>query len=39
MDNKESEPQIAFEDLPSVIKSPDEEERLILDIDGFEGPL
>lgn len=39
MNYKETEQQSAFDDLPSVIKSPDEEESLILDIDGFEGPL
>ncbi len=39
MINNETEQQSEFEDLPSVIDSPDEEENLILDIDGFEGPL
>ena len=36
MNNKETEQQSAFE---MVTASPDDEERLILDIDGFEGPL
>lgn len=39
MNNKEPDEQSAFDDLPSVIVSPDDEERLILDIEGFEGPL
>lgn len=38
MKNKEPE-QSVFEDISSVAKPPDDEERLILDIDGFEGPL
>lgn len=39
MDKKEPEQQTAFDDHPSVIQPSDDEERLILDIDGFEGPL
>lgn len=39
MNNKEPEQQIAFEDPPLVMPSPDDGEKLILDIDGFEGPL
>jgi segregation and condensation protein A len=39
MTKKEPEQQNAFDDIPSVIQPPDDEERLILDIGGFEGPL
>ncbi|MCK5424700.1 MAG: segregation/condensation protein A [Emcibacter sp.] len=38
MKNKEPE-QSVFEDVSLVAQPPDDEERLILDIDGFEGPL
>ena len=39
MERKEPEQQSTFDDLSPVIPVPDDEERLILDIDGFEGPL
>lgn len=39
MERNEPEQQSAFDGLSPVSPVPDDEERLILDIDGFEGPL
>jgi len=39
MTNHETDQQSIFEDGPPVIQNPEEGDRFILDIDGFEGPL